>query len=173
MSTTEYTSVRAAAQALYSYIRAVGDGPRFADLVNDLGASLDAERLDALMFGANASEQLLCIGRAIGFGRAQQILGEQWEAEHDCAPRGRMGVTVKEQPADEKLLRALSKYIHPVLQELQFERGTGSLAAHNLRLCLIEVEKALRGERDASLEVGVGFPLSSVKVPGSDPGAAA
>ena len=50
---------------------------------------------------------------------------------------------------DMKLLRALSKYIGPVLQELQFERGTGSLAAHNLRLCLIEVEKELRGEREA------------------------
>ena len=50
--------------------------------------------LDALMFGANVAESLLKIGRSIGFGRAQQILGEQWEAEHDCAPRGRMGVTV-------------------------------------------------------------------------------
>jgi hypothetical protein len=50
--------------------------------------------LDALMFGANVAEHLLKIGRAIGFGRAQQILGEQWDALHDCAPRGSMGVTV-------------------------------------------------------------------------------
>ncbi|WP_423454342.1 hypothetical protein [Ottowia sp. VDI28] len=57
--------------------------------------------LDALRWGANVAETLLSIGRAIGFGRAQQILGEQWEAEHDCAPRGRMGVTVKDAPKAE------------------------------------------------------------------------
>lgn len=64
--------------------------------------------------------------------------------------------------SDRKLFEALSKYIHCVLQELQFERGTGSLAAHNLRLCLIEVDKALRGERDSAMNVGVGFPLEGV-----------
>lgn len=55
-----------------------------------------AEPMDALRWGANVAETLLSIGRSIGFGRAQQILGEQWEAIHDCAPRGRMGVTVKD-----------------------------------------------------------------------------
>ena len=53
-----------------------------------------SDPIDALRWGANVAETLLSIGRAIGFGRAQQILGEQWEAAHDCAPRGRMGVTV-------------------------------------------------------------------------------
>jgi hypothetical protein len=65
-------------------------------------------------------------------------------------------------PADRKLLEALDKYIHPVLQELQYERGTNSLAAHNLRLCSIEVAKALRGERDTDTIPGVGFPLSGI-----------
>lgn len=55
----------------------------------------------------------------------------------------------RDYPGDRKLLEALSRYIGPVLQELQFERGTNSLAAHNLRLCFIEVQKALRGERAA------------------------
>ena len=53
-----------------------------------------SDPIDALRWGANVAETLLSIGRAIGFGRAQQILGEQWEAAHDCAPRGQMGVTV-------------------------------------------------------------------------------
>jgi hypothetical protein len=39
---------------------------------------------------------LEAIGSVIGYGRAQQILGELWEAKHDCAPRGRMGVTAKD-----------------------------------------------------------------------------
>lgn len=56
-----------------------------------------SDPFDALRWGANVAETLLSIGRAIGFGRAQQILGEQWEAAHDCAPRGRMGVTVKDE----------------------------------------------------------------------------
>ena len=40
---------------------------------------------------------LLEIGNSIGFGRAQQILGEEWEREHNCAPRGRMGITIKDE----------------------------------------------------------------------------
>ena len=56
-----------------------------------------SDPFDALRWGANVAETLLSIGRAIGFGRAQQILGEQWEAAHGCAPRGRMGVTVKDE----------------------------------------------------------------------------
>jgi outer membrane murein-binding lipoprotein Lpp len=43
---------------------------------------------------------------------------------------------------DRKLVQAAEKFIHPVLQELQFERGHGSLAVHNLRLVLIEAMKA-------------------------------
>lgn len=58
-----------------------------------------ASNLDALRWGANVAETLLSIGRSIGFGRAQQILGEQWDAEYGCAPRGRMGVTVKDAEA--------------------------------------------------------------------------
>ncbi len=61
-----------------------------------IGEPPSATQRDALRFGADVAETLLKIGRAIGFGRAQQILGEQWEADHDCAPRGRMGVTVKD-----------------------------------------------------------------------------
>jgi hypothetical protein len=51
---------------------------------------------ELLAMGADCADTLLAIGRKIGFGRAQQILGEQWDAEHGCAPRGRMGVTVKD-----------------------------------------------------------------------------
>ena len=36
------------------------------------------------------------IGRRIGFGRVQQIAGDAWERIHQCAPRGQMGVTVKD-----------------------------------------------------------------------------
>lgn len=60
-------------------------------------APTPVDPFDALRWGANVAETLLSIGRAIGFGRAQQILGEQWEAAHGCAPRGRMGVTVKDE----------------------------------------------------------------------------
>jgi hypothetical protein len=41
-------------------------------------------------------ETLAYIGRAIGYGRAQQLLGQIWDHEHDCAPRGSMGVTAKD-----------------------------------------------------------------------------
>jgi hypothetical protein len=67
-------------------------------LVAALAQPVAAEPLDALRWGANVAETLLSIGRAIGFGRAQQILGEQWEAAHNCAPRGRMGVTARDTP---------------------------------------------------------------------------
>lgn len=60
--------------------------------------AVQLDPIDALRFGANVAETLLSIGRAIGFGRAQQILGEQWDVEHGCAPRGSMGVTVKDSP---------------------------------------------------------------------------
>lgn len=43
---------------------------------------------------------------------------------------------------DRELVQAAEKFIPPVLQELQFERGHGSLAVHNLRLVLIEAMKA-------------------------------
>jgi hypothetical protein len=39
------------------------------------------------------------IASRIGYGRVQQIAGELWEAAWDCAPRGRMGVTI-----DDRLL---------------------------------------------------------------------
>lgn len=51
---------------------------------------------ELLAMGADCADTLLSIGRRIGFGRAQQILGEQWDAEYGCAPRGVMGVTVKD-----------------------------------------------------------------------------
>lgn len=53
---------------------------------------------ELIALGADCADTLLAIGRRIGFGRAQQILGEQWEAELGCAPRGRMGVTAPIDP---------------------------------------------------------------------------
>lgn len=53
------------------------------------------EQMDNMALGADARSALLHIGRSIGFGRAQQILGELWDAEHNCAPRGSMGVTIR------------------------------------------------------------------------------
>lgn len=41
-------------------------------------------------------DALEAIGSVIGYGRAQQILGELWDAKHGCAPRGQMGVTVRD-----------------------------------------------------------------------------
>ncbi len=44
--------------------------------------------------------ELKLIGEAIGYGRAQQILGELWDAmliaEYGVGCRGQMGVTVKD-----------------------------------------------------------------------------
>lgn len=39
------------------------------------------------------------IGQQIGYGNAQHILGQLWDEEHDCAPRGSMGVTANERAA--------------------------------------------------------------------------
>jgi DNA anti-recombination protein RmuC len=35
------------------------------------------------------------IAERIGYGRVQQIAGDLWEKRYDCAPRGRMGVSVR------------------------------------------------------------------------------
>jgi len=55
-----------------------------------------ADAVDAVMARHEAPfiADLQRIGEAIGYGRAQQVLGELWEQRHGCAPRGRMGVTV-------------------------------------------------------------------------------
>jgi hypothetical protein len=66
-------------------------------------------------------QDLLRIGRAIGFGRAQQVLGELWEREHDCAPRGRMGVTVKD-AAPGMAVQALA---HEIVQALLADEKDG------------------------------------------------
>jgi hypothetical protein len=42
--------------------------------------------------------ELQRIGEAIGYGRAQQILGEVWDQRHNCHGRGQMGVTVRANP---------------------------------------------------------------------------
>ena len=60
---------------------------------------------ELLALGADCADTLLAIGRKIGFGRAQQILGEQWDAEYGCAPRGSMGVTVKDAHAAQVVYR--------------------------------------------------------------------
>lgn len=66
-------------------------------------------------------------------------------------------------PGDRRLLEAISKHGSCVLAELQFERGTNSLAAHNLRLTIIEVDKALAGTRtpDAT-RIGAPYPLEGI-----------
>ncbi len=57
---------------------------------------------------------LLEIGNCIGFGRAQQILGEEWDREHNCAPRGRMGVTIKDESFAQTLGEPVAwRYRHP------------------------------------------------------------
>jgi len=68
--------------------------------------------------------------------------------------------------ADQALLEGLSRHIPQVLEELQFERGTNSLAAYNLRLCMIEVKKALEGKRTPAnprAELAVGDVLAERK----------
>lgn len=64
--------------------------------------------------------------------------------------------------ADRELLHGLARYLPPAIQRLQSPEDT--LVAHNLRLCLIEIKKALCGERDEALAVGVGFPLAAPAV---------
>lgn len=55
-------------------------------------------------------EQALDVmGQRIGYGRIQQIAGQLWDVRHGCAPRGSMGVTVKDttpppQPAQKEPL---------------------------------------------------------------------
>ena len=61
----------------------------FAYLGLDPNRALD--RRDALFV-----VDLKRIGETIGYGRAQQLLGLMWDHEHGCAPRGSMGVTVKD-----------------------------------------------------------------------------
>lgn len=61
-----------------------------------------AEMLEA---GIDAADTLKAIGARIGYGRAQQILGEEWELRHGCAPRGRMGVTANDAIATAQVLR--------------------------------------------------------------------
>lgn len=43
---------------------------------------------------------LYTIGNEMGYGWAQAVLGKEWELRHDCAPRGRMGVTAKDAEDD-------------------------------------------------------------------------
>ena len=48
----------------------------------------------------DTDEQVLdAMGQRIGYGRVQQIAGQLWDARHGCAPRGSMGVTVKDAAA--------------------------------------------------------------------------
>ncbi len=53
---------------------------------------LDTHPLDAYESAAAVAVETMC--RRIGYGRMQQIIGDLWEKARDCAPRGRMGVTV-------------------------------------------------------------------------------
>ncbi len=50
------------------------------------------QALDAYESAAAVAVETMC--RRIGYGRMQQIIGDLWEKARDCAPRGRMGVTV-------------------------------------------------------------------------------
>lgn len=52
---------------------------------------------------SNERAQLLAIGKEIGFGRAQQILGELWDETYNCAPRGRTGVDIHQPNPTERV----------------------------------------------------------------------
>lgn len=57
------------------------------------------QKFDAAMASLPAhltDEQIISeIGTRIGFGRVQQIAGRIWEETYGCAPRGRMGVSIR------------------------------------------------------------------------------
>lgn len=116
---------------------------------------------EQLAAGADCADTLLAIGRRIGFGRAQQILGDQWDAEYGCAPRGRMGVTVKDDPTAPPSAPAF--YIsHEVI-----DPATGKMAAH-VKNALTWSDKPTKNYW--TVPVYVGSPPSA---PGEHPAAAA
>ena len=83
---------------------------------------------------------LLEIGNSIGFGRAQQILGEEWEREHNCAPRGRMGVTIK----DESFAHTLGEPV-AVPDAMKFRYGEGTdLGSHSCNADIVTGWNACR-----------------------------
>ena len=45
---------------------------------------------------AAAISALQKLGEAHGYGWCQSVLGKLWDEKHGCAPRGSMGVTVKD-----------------------------------------------------------------------------
>lgn len=53
---------------------------------------LDTHPLDDYESAAAVAVETMC--KRVGYGRMQQIIGNLWEKAHDCAPRGRMGVTI-------------------------------------------------------------------------------
>lgn len=71
----------------------------------EMGAPAGSTYAEMLAFGADAADTLKAIGARIGYGRAQQILGDEWDLRHGCAPRGSMGVTAKDSTTADRAAR--------------------------------------------------------------------
>ena len=70
---------------------------------------------------------LYAIGEAMGYGWAQAELGAEWERRHDCAPRGRMGVTVSDAPPAQAEPQE-GDLLHTMMEWARTEEGRKQLA---------------------------------------------
>lgn len=73
---------------------------------------------------SNERAQLLAIGMEIGFGRAQQILGELWDETYNCAPRGRMGVDIHQPNPTERMSDAVRDVLAERARQINQEGWT-------------------------------------------------
>jgi len=69
------------------------------------------------------------IGAEIGYGRAQQLLGLIWDMEHNCAPRGSMGVTINDDAAASLPARTPGPVTQPWVHSISMMQQSVLLAA--------------------------------------------
>ena len=95
------------------------------------------------MLEKDTDEQVLdAMGQRIGYGRVQQIAGQLWDARHGCAPRGSMGVTVKDAAAPAPQRDALLEALKEMLNVWEEDSAYGAASAEKARAAI----KAVEGE---------------------------
>lgn len=57
-----------------------------------MNSPTDPHPLAGYESAAAVAVEVMC--QKVGYGRMQQLIGELWDKAHNCAPRGRMGMTV-------------------------------------------------------------------------------
>lgn len=84
-------------------------------------AHLEAQPEPVAQIEDDAKAMLQSLGEKHGYGWCQYRLGEMWEEKHDCAPRGQMGVTAKDDPL---LVPGLMATIQELREKLNEEQET-------------------------------------------------